>query len=111
MKKKYNPPKRLVALLLAIAILISAINIVFIFANASKEPAVNYPLLNGFSEGEAPESDSVWTYGVRDFAEKAVFEVSTNGFEAPLADWNADEFCATVNWNSIEGADGYILNI
>lgn len=111
MKKICNSPKRLLAVLLAVIVLISAINIAFVFANASQEPALNYPLLNGFSEGSAPNTDGTWTYGVRDFAEKAVFEVSTNGFEAPLADWNADRAYATVNWNSFEGADRYILNI
>ena len=111
MKKLNNFSKKLLALILTVTVLISTVNIVFILTSASAEPAVNYPLLNDFTEGSAPAKDSVWTYGVRDFAEKAVFEISTEGFEAPLADWYADDSYAKVNWESFTDADEYVLNI
>lgn len=103
--------KRVLALVLASIVLISAINISFVFANESIEPAVNYPALDSFTEGAAPSADSVWVYGVRDFAEKAVFEISTGDFEAPLAVWNANDGYATVTWNTVADAQGYVLNI
>lgn len=111
MKKLNNFSKKLLTLILTVTFLISTVNIVFILTSAAAEPAVNYPLLNDFTEGSAPAKDSVWTYGVRDFAEKAVFEISTEGFEAPLADWYADDSYAKVNWQSFTDADEYILNI
>lgn len=104
-------PKKSLALILAVLLLVSAINISFVYANDPFEYAVNYPALNEFNEGTMPSSDGDWSYAVRDFGKKGDLQISTNNFAAPVAQWFVDDAYAQISWNTVDEADQYILNI
>ena len=104
-------PKRTLAIILSVLVLATTLNLVAIFANASSDAAKNYPALEEFTEGTGISANGKWSYSVRDFAEKALFEVTTDGFDAPLGVWNANDSIATVTWDAVTGADSYTLVI
>ena len=102
-------PKRALAIILAALVLGTTLNIVAIFASANEPPAINYPALEEFSSGVGVNANGNWSYSVRDFAEKTMFEITTDGFDAPLGTWDANDSKATVTWDAVTGATGYTL--
>lgn len=104
-------PKRALAIILSALVLGTTLNLVAIFASATEPPATNYPALEEFTSGTGIAANGNWSYSVRDFAEKAMFEITTDGFDAPLGTWDANDSKATVTWDAVTGATSYTLVI
>ena len=102
-------PKKALAIMLAALMIGTTLNLVAIFATATEPPATNYPALEEFTSGTGIAANGNWSYSVRDFAEKAMFEITTDGFDAPLGTWDANDSKATVTWDAVTGATGYTL--
>lgn len=110
MKIINNSNKKLFPIIMVFVLLICTVSTVLTSTSALEEPSVNYNVLNNFTEGTAPSSGE-WTYGVRDFEEKLLFEVPSDDFASPIADWNAADGYATIVWDDVSEADEYELNI
>lgn len=106
---KLNISQRIVAVALAVTILVSVICSALIFADDIS--GVNFPALKGYSEGTVPSASANWLYGIKDFGDKAEFQFSTEGFDAPVAEWFADDCYANISWNAYIGAAEYTLNV
>lgn len=104
-------PKKALAIMLSALVVGTTFNLVAIFATATEPPATNYPALEEFTSGTGIATNGNWSYSVRDFAEKAMFETSTDGFDAPIGVWDANDSKATVSWDAVTGATGYSLII
>ncbi len=104
-------PKKALAIMLAALVVGTTLNLVAIFATATQTAATNYPALEEFTSGTGIAANGNWSYSVRDFAEKAMFEVTTDGFDAPLGTWDANDSKATVTWDTVTGATSYTLVI
>lgn len=109
-KKSNDVLKRIFSGLLAIAVVVSTLGLSSFFS-VSAEDIPNYPLLRYFEEGSAPSSDIPWKFGIKDFGEKPAFTESTDGYDAPVAVWNANDSKADITWTAYTGAAGYTLNI
>lgn len=104
-------PKKALAIMLSALVVGTTLNLVAIFTTATESPATNFPALEEFTSGTGIATNGNWNYSVRDFAEKAMFETTTDGFDAPLGVWDANDSKATVTWDSVTGATGYSLII
>lgn len=109
--KMNTSAKKIVVVLLATVMLLSVLPLQNIGVKGAGENVTNYPLFEEVATSTGPAKNSNWSYGIKDYSERAELSVSTTDFDAPTAAWNAGDLVATLGWNVVTDAVKYQLKI